>query len=188
MTDLHIGIIIGSTRPGRVGDQVGAWVLKNALAEGVSFTLLDLADFALPNLDESVPGGAGKYEKDHTKTWAAALAPCDGYIFVTPEYNHSVPGALKNAIDFIGPEWRNKAAGVVSYGSMGGARSTEHLRQILTELQVANVRQQVMFNRILEFTKEGEFTPNEELHLKELQTLISQVVAWSGALKPLRTE
>ncbi|MFM6974090.1 MAG: NADPH-dependent FMN reductase [Agromyces sp.] len=185
MSELLIGIIIGSTRPGRVGHLVGNWVFEHATHEGLSFQLLDLRDFNLPNLDESVPGGSGRYEHEHTKAWAAAIAPLDGFIFVTPEYNHGVPGHLKNALDFLGPEWRNKAAGIVSYGSVGGARAAEQLRLVLTELQVANVRQQVMVNRITEFTKEGEFTPDDR-HLKELDTLLGQLAAWAGALKPLR--
>lgn len=187
MNNLNMGVIIASTRPGRVGNQVAEWIVTHGATEGVTLSLLDLADFNLPNLDESIPGGAGKYELEHTQKWAAAIGPLDGFIFVTPEYNHSIPGSLKNALDFLGPEWRNKAAGVVSYGSVGGARAAEHLRVILTELQVANVRQQVMFNRILEFTKEGQFTPNESLHLPELATFMKQLSGWAGALKTLRT-
>lgn len=186
MSQLNIGIIIGSTRPGRVGNQVGNWVYENVSAEGVTFSLIDLLDFNLQNIDEIKPGGSGKYDHEHTKQWAKVIEPLDGFIFVTPEYNHSLPGALKNALDFLGPEWHNKAAGIVSYGSVGGARSAEHLRQILTELYVANVRQQVMINRILEFNKDNDFLPNESLHLPELQMLVGQVVAWAGALKGLR--
>lgn len=186
MQELKIGIIIGSTRPGRVGDQVGKWVLEHAQSEHVEFRLYDLRDFGLPNLDESVPTGAGKYELEHTKKWAEVIAPLDGFIFVTPEYNHGIPGALKNALDFLGPEWHNKAAGIVSYGSVGGARAAEQLRLVLAELHVANVRQQVMFNRILEFTKEGLFSPYDGLHQPELATLIDQTCSWARALKPLR--
>lgn len=105
---------------------------------------------------------------------------------MTPEYNHGIPGSLKNALDFLGPEWRNKAAGIVSYGSVGGARAAEQLRLVLTELQIANVRQQVMFNRILEFTKEGTFTPNDSLHVPELETMLTQLTGWARALKVLR--
>lgn len=187
MNELTIGIIVGSTRPGRVGDQVARWVFENAAVADATFELIDLANFELPNLDESVPGGAGKYELDHTKAWAAALSKLDGFVFVTPEYNHGIPGALKNALDFIGPEWHNKAAGIVSYGSVGGARAAEQLRLVLTELQVANVRQQVMINRILEFTPDGHFTPNNALHLPELGKLVEQIGSWARALKPLRT-
>lgn len=187
MNTLNIGIIIASTRPGRIGDQVATWVKNFAPSEGVHFTLLDLRDFNLPNLDESEPGGSGKYERDHTKKWAAAIEPLDGFIFVTPEYNHSIPGSLKNALDFLGPEWRNKAAAIVSYGGMGGARAAEQLRLVLVELQIANIRQQVMFSTFLEFDAGGKFTPNEELHAPELATLMKQLTRWAGALKTLRT-
>lgn len=188
MTKLTIGIIVGSTRPGRIGPHIGAWVDQHVHAENTEFVLIDLMDFELPNLDESIPGGAGKYAKEHTKKWAAAIAPLDGFIFVTPEYNHGIPGALKNALDFLGPEWRNKAAGIVSYGGVGGARVAEQLRVVLTELQIANVRQQVMFNTILEFNSERKFTPNDDLHLPELKTMLTQLTSWAGALKTVRQQ
>src|SRR5688572_7966133 len=138
MSEIRIGIIIGSTRPGRVGDQVARWVLEQASARtDAEFELVDLNDFALPHLDEAVPASMGQYANAHTKAWAQKVDSFDGYIFVTPEYNHSTSGALKNAIDFVYAEWNNKAAGLVSYGSAGGTRAAEHLRLILAELQVA---------------------------------------------------
>lgn len=189
MSNLKIGIIIGSTRPGRVGPQVGEWVKANAKAEGVEFELVDLKDFALPVLDEAVPAGYGQYQNAHTQAWAARVGEFDGYIFVAAEYNHSITGALKNAIDFVGPEWNNKAAGIVSYGSIGGARAAEHLRGILGELQIADVRQQVMFSLFTDFTwnEDGSatFTP-ADMKAGELEVQVGQVVAWTRALRSMR--
>src|SRR6185437_3347359 len=89
------------------------------------FELVDLLDFNLPLLDEPMPPSLGQYTKPHTKAWAAKVDSFDAYVFVTPEYNHGIPGALKNALDFVYREWNNKAAGFVSYGSANGVRAVE---------------------------------------------------------------
>ncbi len=115
-----IAIIIGSTRPGRNGEAVAKWVCEIAQRRtDAEFELVDIKDFNLPLLDEPVPPIMGQYSKPHTKAWAARIGSFDGYVFVTPEYNHGVPGALKNAIDFLFREWNDKAAGFVSYGGAG---------------------------------------------------------------------
>jgi NAD(P)H-dependent FMN reductase len=182
-----IGIILGSTRPGRNGEAVARWVLELAQKRtDAEFELIDLKDFNLPHLDEAIPPSLGQYANDHTKAWAATIARFDGFVFVTPEYNHSTSGALKNAIDFLYAEWNNKAAGFVSYGALGGARAVEHLRLIMGELQVADVRAQVALSLITDFVNYSEFAPNE-YHVAEVDTLFDQVVAWSEALAPLRT-
>jgi NAD(P)H-dependent FMN reductase len=181
-----IGIILGSTRPGRNGEAVARWVLELAQKRtDAEFELIDLKDFNLPHLDEAIPPSLGQYANDHTKAWAATIARFDGFVFVTPEYNHSTSGALKNAIDFLYAEWNNKAAGFVSYGALGGARAVEHLRLIMGELQVADVRAQVALSLITDFVNYSEFAPNE-YHVAEVDTLFDQVVAWSDALAPLR--
>lgn len=193
MTNLSIGIIVGSTRPGRVGPQVGEWVLANASAPGVDFEIVDLADYPLPLLDERHGVGAGNFRNEAANAWAAKIAELDGFLFVTGEYNHTVPGALKNSLDWLKNEWANKAAGIVSYGSMGGVRAGEHLRQIFGELQIADVRQHVMFSLFTEFPgfMEGKpvFTPTPEAIKKnDLAVLVEQVVAWGSALKGLREQ
>ena len=127
-----------------------------------------------------------QYTKDHTKRWSDKIKEFDGYIIVTPEYNHSTSAALKNAIDYLHVEWINKAAGFVSYGSMGGARAVEHLRQIYAELQVATVRAQVMFSLFSDFVNMTEFKPDPR-HEPEAETLFDQLIAWSTALKTLRS-
>jgi NAD(P)H-dependent FMN reductase len=127
----------------------------------------------------------GKYTQPHTQAWAAKIASFDGFVFVTPEYNHSMSGALKNAIDFLKNEWHNKAAGFVSYGAVGGTRAVEHLRLVMGELQVADVRGQVALSLFTDFKNFTEFTPGPQ-HASLLSTMLDQVVAWSRALAPLR--
>lgn len=191
MSELNIGIIVGSTRPGRLGPLVGQWVQQHAASTGARFELVDLDDFKLPLTDEPWAVGAGNYTGDAANAWASKLAEFDGFIFVTAEYNHSVPAALKNAIDYVNAEWNNKSAGIVSYGSMGGVRAGEHLRQILGELQVADVRQTVMFSLFTDFTGIMDGTPAfapAEQKTAELQTLVDQVVTWGRALREVRED
>src|SRR3546814_2632141 len=125
----------------------------------------------------------GQYANEHTKVWAAKIAPFDGFVFVAPEYNHGISGALKNAIDYLSGEWHNKAAGFVSYGGVGGARAVEHLRVVMAELMVATVRAQVMLSLFTDFEELTRFAPDprreDEIHLmrseehtSELQTLM----------------
>src|SRR6187401_3809123 len=149
---IKIAVIIGSTRPGRNGEAVAKWVYEIARKRtDAEFELVDIKDFNLPLLDEPVPPIMGQYSKPHTKKWAAKIASFDGYVFVTPEYNHGISGALKNAIDFIYAEWNNKAAGFVGYGSAGGTRAVESLRLVMAELQIADVRNQVMLSLFTDF-------------------------------------
>jgi NAD(P)H-dependent FMN reductase len=183
---LKVAIILGSTRPGRNGEAVARWVYDIASKrDDAQFELVDLADYNLPHLDEPVPPSMGQYSKQHTKDWAAKIGSFDAYVFVTPEYNHSTSGVLKNAIDYLYQEWNNKAAGFVSYGSVGGTRAVEHLRLIMAELQVADVRAQVALSLFTDFQNFSVFTP--AAHLEEAVTaMLDQVVAWGGALKTLR--
>jgi len=149
------------------------------------FELVDLRDYPLPHLDEPLPPSMGQYQGEHTKAWAAKIASFDGFVIVTPEYNHSTSGVLKNAIDYLYAEWNNKAVGFVSYGSVGGARAAEHLRLIAGELQMADVRQQVALSLLTEFENFSVFRPGD-YNTAALDTLLDQVVAWSNALAPLR--
>ena len=183
---LKIGIIVGSTRPGRNGEAVAKWVLEQSKKQTeVQFELVDIADFNLPLLDEAYPAAMQQYSQDHTKKWSEKIAEFDGYVFVTPEYNHSTSGALKNALDYLNAEWANKAAGFVSYGSAGGARAVEHLRPILAELRVATVRSQVMFSLFTDFKDMSTFTPHER-HEASTDAMFADVISWSTALKTVR--
>ena len=184
----NIAIILGSTRPHRNGEAVAKWVYEIARKRSdAAFELIDIKDYNLPLLDEPIPASQGKYSKEHTKKWAAKINSFDAYVFVTPEYNHSMPGALKNAIDFLYKEWNNKAAGFVSYGSAGGTRAVEHLRLVMGELMVADVRAQVMLSLATDFVNYSEFKPDPR-HVQEVNTLLEQVIAWGNALKTLRGE
>jgi NAD(P)H-dependent FMN reductase len=184
---LKLAIIIGSTRPGRVGESVARWVYELARKRSdAAFELVDIADFNLPLLDEPIPPSQGKYSKEHTKKWAAKIASFDGFVFVTPEYNHSICGALKNAIDFLFREWNNKAAGFVGYGSAGGVRAVEHLRLVMAEVQVATVRNQVALSLFTDFENYTTFKP-AAYHEKSVNQMLDQLVAWSGAMKTLRS-
>lgn len=183
---LRVAIIIGSTRPGRIGEAVAHWVAEIAQKRrDAEYELVDLKDFNLPLLDEPVPPSQGKYSQPHTHAWAARIATFDAFVFVTPEYNHGISGALKNALDFLYAEWNNKAAGFVSYGSMGGARAVEQLRLVMGELQVADVRNQVMLSLFTDFENFTVFKPHPR-HEGSLNAMLDQVVAWGGALRNLR--
>lgn len=187
MSELKIGIILGSTRPGRKGDQVARWVVEQASKrDDAQYDLLDLADFNLPHLDEAVPPSMGQYANAHTKAWSETISQYDGFVLVTPEYNRSPSGALKNALDFLYAEWNNKAVGFVSYGAQAsGLRAVEHLRQIVGELQMADVRAAVGVSLITDF--EG-FTTMKPIphHEPALNTMLDQLVSWSGALRGVR--
>src|ERR1700726_2825603 len=173
----RIGIILGSTRPNRNGEQVAKWVLELASQrDDAEFELVALRDYPLPPLDEPMPPSIGQYANDHTKEWAKKIASFDGFVMVTPEYNHSTSGVLKNAIDFLFAEWNNKAVGFVSYGAVGGARAAEHLRLVAAELKMADVRQQVTLSLITEFENFSVFKPGG-YNRDALSTLLDQVIA-----------
>ncbi len=186
---IKVGIIVGSTRPGHHANDVAKWVLENAKKRtDAQFEIVDIADFKLPMLDEPVPPSMAQYSKPHTKAWAQKVASFDAYVFVTPEYNHAPSAALKNALDFIYAEWNNKAAGFVSYGaSANGSRAVEHLRMIMGELQIADVRAQVSLSLYTDFENFAAFKPNA-MHLANLTTMLDQLVAWGGAMKTVRNQ
>jgi NAD(P)H-dependent FMN reductase len=183
---MKIGIIIGSTRPGRKADAVAKWVHEHAVKRtDAEFELVDIADYNLPLLDEPVPPSMNKYSKPHTLRWAEKIATFDGFVFVTPEYNHGTSGALKNAIDFLYKEWNNKAAGFVGYGSAGGSRAVESLRLVMGEIQIADVRAHVGLSLFTDFENFQTFKP-AALHTKALDTMLDQLVSWSRALATVR--
>ena len=184
----RIAILVGSTRPGRNGTAVAEWVHRHAQGRSdVEYALVDLADFDLPVLDEPVPASRGLYSKGHTKAFASVIDSFDGFVFVTPEYNHATSGALKNAIDYLYAEWNNKAAGFVSYGSAGGVRAVENLRLITSELQIAHVRAQVAFSLATDFENYSVFTPAAS-HESTLATMLDQLESWTKALEGVRAE
>jgi NAD(P)H-dependent FMN reductase len=179
MSKLNIGIILGSTRQGRLSPQVGEWVKKVADARGdANYEIVDIADFKLPLLGEADA-------TEQATAWNTKLATLDGFVFIVQEYNHSISASLKNALDYAREAWNDKAAGIVSYGSVGGARAAEHLRGILGELSVADVRVHPALSLFTDFENGTVFKP-ADLHLTNVNGMLDQVVAWSGALKTLR--
>jgi NAD(P)H-dependent FMN reductase len=184
---LKVGIILGSTRPGRNGKGVSQWTYETANKRSdADFELIDIRDFNLPLLDEPIPPSMGQYTKEHTKIWSAKIDSFDAYVFVTAEYNHGIPGALKNAIDFLFKEWNNKVAGFVSYGGTGGVRAVEQLRLVMAELKVATVRTQVQLSLHTDFENFTKFKP-APFQEKAANTMLDEIIAWGGALKALRT-
>lgn len=180
-----IAIITGTTRPGRVNLDVAKWVLERASQRNdAEYELVDIADYNFPLLDEAMPAGYGQYSNEHTKAWAAKIAEFDGFIFVTGEYNHSVPAALSNALSFLSAEWNNKAAGIVGYGSASGVRATEHLRGILSELQIAHVQKTGMFGLFTDF-EYPTFKPTEQ-SATTVDAMLEQVVTWTKAMETVR--
>ena len=183
---ITIAVVLASTRPDRRGQAVADWAIKHgAQRDDSHFELVDLAEIDLPDLDEPRPPAIGHYTHDHTKSWAQTVAAYDGFLFITPEYNHSAPGTLKNALDRVYAEWNNKAAGFVSYGFDGGVRAVEALRPVLSALQIAHVSAQVALSLYTDFTNVRDFTPAEH-RTTALTTTLDQLVAWSTALATLR--
>lgn len=179
MDKFKIAIITSTIREGRVGLKVAEWVLNEATKIGEhDYEIVDLKDYPMSfNVD-----GHDQYVSKFNKK----LSNFDGYIFVTAEYNHSIPGVLKNALDWINLKtMANRPAGIVSYGAIGGARAAEHLRNILGQLNVADISRQVMFNLFTDFDEKKNFVP-QDLHMKAFQDLISQVELWAKAFKSIR--
>jgi NAD(P)H-dependent FMN reductase len=185
---LKIAIVIGSTRPGRKAGDVARWVHEIAARRGdADYEIVDIRDFDLPLLDEAYPPSMGQYAQPHTKKWAAQIAGFDGFVFVTPEYNHSTSGALKNAIDFLFREWNNKAAGFVGYGSTGGTRAVEHLRGMMGEIKVADVRAQVALSMFTDFENFTTFKPQPSQEAA-VEAMLNDLIPWGRALQAMRLE
>jgi NAD(P)H-dependent FMN reductase len=180
MEKLNIGIILGSTREGRLSPQVGNWVKELADKRGdANYTIIDIADYKLPLLGENGGDASG------AAAWSEAVAKQDGFVFIAQEYNHSITGSLKNALDYLRVEWNNKAAGIVSYGSVGGARAAEHLRGILGELSVADVRVHPALSLFTDFENGAELKA-APVQADSVNQMLDQVIPWSTALKTIR--
>jgi NAD(P)H-dependent FMN reductase len=175
---MKIGIIVGSTREGNLGKTIGEWVLNQASKRKVAYELVLVKDYALPLIGE-------KDAPEKINKWRNKIAELDGFVFVTAEYNHSIPGALKNALDLAFEPWFNKAAGIISYGYAGGARAAEHLRTILSALAIADVQTHVLFNLNTEVSETNGFVPAK--HQADLTAKVfDQVERWALALASTR--
>lgn len=177
---LKIGIILGSNRIGRVSDQVGEWVKEIADARNdADYEIVDLADYDLPFL------GTTEAVSPEVIRWNEKLFSLDGFVFIVQEYNHSITAVLKNALDSAKEAWNNKAAGIISYGAVGGARATEHLRGILGELKVADVRTHPALSVITDFENMSVFKP-APFHEATVTEMLDQLVPWTNGLHTLR--
>lgn len=175
---MKIGIIVGSTREGNVGKAIGEWVFQQAkLRQGVDYQLIEVSKFKLPMLGET-------NEKSSIEQWNQTIGALDGFVFVAAEYNHSITGSLKNALDLAFDPWFNKAAGIVSYGYAGGARAAEHLRGIFGALGVADVQQHVLIYLNSDFDKQTLKPASYQAGL--LNKLLEQVERWSKGLMSIK--
>ncbi|WP_308215144.1 NADPH-dependent FMN reductase [Pseudarthrobacter sulfonivorans] len=182
----RIAIITGASRPGSVNKSVAEWVLAQVAGRSdADVELVDIADFNLPLLDEAYPAAYQNYQNAATKAWSAKISEFDGFIFVVHEYNHTAGPVLTNAMSYLNAEFNDKVAGFVSYGSAGGARAVEHLREILSELQVAHVRNQVMFSLFNDFENFSEFKPTEQ-NAGTLAPMVDQLVSWAKGFATIR--
>lgn len=151
---------------------------------GLDHEVVHFGAFDLPILDEAIPGGAGMYENEHTKAWAEALRPFDAYIVVTPEYNHSVPGPLKNAIDFVGQEFAHKPIAFVSYGADKGVRAVEAWRLVFANFRAATVRGIAAFSIFTDFA-DGSFEP-QAVSAEPFGPMIEDLVLWAEGFAVVR--
>lgn len=187
---MKIQVILGSTRPNRFGEQPANWIYEELKAQpGIQAELIDLRDWPLPFFDEAMGPSMnkGNYSLELAKKWANKIGEADGYIWVTPEYNHGYSAVLKNAIDYVYSEWNKKPVAFVSYGGVGGARAVEQLRQVATELQMVSIRRAI---HIINFwnllDEDGKLkTDSLEEHASEM---IEHLLWWAQALKNAREQ
>jgi NAD(P)H-dependent FMN reductase len=186
---LSIGVIIGSTRPGRVGVQVARWVTDlgaEHAGDTARFELVDLQEFALPLLDEPVPAAVAPGRQPHTVRWAERIGSYDGYVVVTPEYNTAPPAALTNAIDFLHEEWARKPVAYVGYGVFGAVMAVQKLRAQAGALRLADIGPQLALSLREDFADHTRFRPTQP-QVAKAHELFDELLAWARALAPLRT-
>jgi NAD(P)H-dependent FMN reductase len=184
----NLTIIIGSTRPGRAGAPIAQWFAARAKDHGgFDVNVVDLAEVDLPLLDEPNHPRLRQYTQQHTKDWSAIIDAADAFVIVTPEYNYGYPAALKNAIDYLHHEWRDKPVGFVSYGGVAaGTRAVQQLKQVVTTLRMLPVFDSVNIPFHTQFfDQDGTFKPNEVLE-QAANTMLDELVRTEAALHTLR--
>jgi NAD(P)H-dependent FMN reductase len=184
---LRLHTIIASTRPGRVGPAIGQWFHEAAKVHGnFDAHLIDLADFNLPVYDEPHHPMRRQYEHEHTKKWAASVNAADAFVFVTPEYNFTMPPSLSNAFDYAFWEWQYKPVGIVSYGGVsGGARAAQTARLQVSTLKMMPIPEGVVLPNAYTQIKDGKFIGNE-LNQQGVAATLNELHRWAEALTPLR--
>jgi NAD(P)H-dependent FMN reductase len=184
----RLTIIIGSTRPGRAGLPIATWFADRARSHGgFEVTVADLAKVNLPLLDEPKHPRLGQYIHQHTKNWSAIVDASDAFVIVTPEYNHGYPAALKNAIDYLHNEWRDKPVGFVSYGGVSaGTRAVQQLKEVVTTLKMLPVSEAVSIPFHPQFIGDDGRVQANAIMEQAADAMLDELVRVDGALRPLR--
>lgn len=182
-----LGVVIASTRPGRMGLPVGRWATEAARAHGAfQVEVLDLAEIALPMLDEPHHPRLATYVHEHTHRWSASVEAADAFVFVTPEYNHGPAPSLLNAISYLYREWLHKPVGFVSYGgASGGMRGVEAIKPVLSRLSMVALNETVAVSMIRKHVADEVFSPSESQQTAAV-SMLDSLVRWTGALQTLR--
>jgi NAD(P)H-dependent FMN reductase len=183
---LRIGIVLGSTRTGRFADRPAEWLIELARKrEDVAFELVDLRDYPLPFFDEPKSPLREPSKREVAVTWTRKVAELDAFVFVTGEYNHGIPAALKNAIDYVYAEWNRKPAAFVAYGNAGGARGVEQLRLVLVEVQVAPIRSavHVMRGEFVDMLLHGKTFADFPHLAQAAELMLDDLIWWARTLR-----
>lgn len=185
---LRLQVILASTRPGRKGPEIGRWFAKYASDNsGFEVNVVDISEFDLPVFDEPHHPVMQKYEHEHTRRWSETIDKADAYVFVTPEYDHTAPASLINALTYLSKEWNYKPAGFVSYGGVsGGLRGVQSLKPMMSALKLVPVPEAVTIPGHGEFLDEHGFNANA-LHEKGAADMLAELDKWAGALKGIRS-
>lgn len=191
MTALNIKIILASVRDGRFGDKPAKWIADIANeVEGFSVELLDLKDYSLPMFAEAVSPFyvLDKYSNPLINRWAEEIATADGFVVVTPEYNHGYPSSLKNNMDYLYKEWNKKPIAFVGYGATGGSFAVGQLRQVAIELQMTPIRNAVHINSPWNLVeKDGSLKSGAlDKYANEARKMLEQLKWWAKVLQDAR--
>ena len=187
-----IKVILGTTRQQRFGDQPAKWIADKATAKGLDVEILDLRDYPLPFFDEAMSptmaaGKEGAYPYSVSAKWTAKIGEADGFIITAAEYNHGYTAVLKNAIDYVSREWNKKPVAFVGYGSVGGARAIEQLREVAIEMQMAPIRNSVHMTNFWNLLNEKGAINTESFEAAG-DAMIDQLIWWTDALKEARSK
>jgi NAD(P)H-dependent FMN reductase len=184
-------IIVASTRPGRLGLPLGRWVEAEARTHGGfdEVELIDLAEVALPFMDEPHHPRLRRYTQQHTRDWSAKVGEADAFVFVMPEYNYGYTAELKNALDYLHHEWQYKPVGLVSYGGVAaGTRAAQMIKQVVTTLKMVPLQEAVSIPFVHQFfDDEQRLTPNDVM-TSSAKAMLDELVRVGGALRPLREQ
>jgi NAD(P)H-dependent FMN reductase len=187
-----ISVIVGSTRQGRFSEKPAQWIFEHLRKrKEIEARLLDLRDFPMPFFDQAVPPsmpGRPPYPNEVVQKWTAQIGASDGFVFVTPEYNYGTSAVLKNAIDWVYPEWNRKAAAFVSYGSAMGARAVQQLRETAIEVQMAPIRSSVPLPvaTLWAHFQGGDVNKGLAEMDQQAAAMIDDLLWWTSALKTAR--